>query len=201
MTSTATELIAICRSLYERGLTPGTTGNVSVQSEYGLLITPTGKCMGRLSTTDLALVSRAGVVADGAAPSKELNLHIAAYRRLPTATAVVHLHSPHATAVSCLAGISVDDALGSLTGYHAIKVGKLAKVAYHPPGSAELVAAVDEGFADADALLLANHGSLVASRDLESAADAAEQIEQSAHIYLLVGGRPINPVSARRQVG
>ena len=202
MSETAADLVQICRSLFERGLTPGTTGNVSTRNDDTVLMTPTGRCMGRLAPQDLATVTLdgvtlGGVISPGPTPSKELGLHLAVYRRVPRATVVVHLHSPFATAVSCLADLDPEAALGTLTGYHALKVGRLALVPYHPPGSAELVTAVDAAFGNADAALLANHGLLVAGTSLESAADAAEQIEQSAQIYLLLGGRATSPVPGR----
>lgn len=201
MDALATELVDICRSLFDRGLTPGTTGNVSVRTGDGLLITPTGSCMGRLTPTDLATVGPDGASASDPMPSKELNLHLAVYARIPSAHAVVHLHSLYATALSCLADLDPDHALGHLTGYHALKVGRLGLVPYHRPGSAELAAAVDAGLASANSLLLANHGSLVAGTTLETAADAAEQIEQSAHIYFLVGDRATSPIVPERKPG
>lgn len=190
----ADDLVSVCRSLFERGLTPGTSGNVSVRTPDGLLITPTGTCMGRLGLDDVVTVAMSGAVLDGPVPSKETPLHIAAYRRTDAA-AVVHLHSPYATAVSCLAGLDPDAALGSLTGYHALKVGRMARVPYRPPGSPALAEAVEQALgSDVRSLLMANHGSLAAGADLEAAADSAEQIEQSAHIYLLVGGRAVERV-------
>jgi 3-dehydro-4-phosphotetronate decarboxylase len=194
VSSLSDDLLTVSRSLFDRGLTPGTTGNLSVRTDTGFLITPTGRCMGRLRSEDLANIDVDGTVLEGPNPSKELGLHLAAYRLDPRRSAIVHLHSPYATAVSCLTGVDPDRALGSLTGYHALKVGRLALVPYHPPGSVELVAAVEAGLAHADAALLANHGLLVGGPDLESAADAAEQIEQSAHIYFLIGGRSVNPI-------
>ena len=195
--SAAADMVEVSRSLFDRGLTPGSTGNVSVRTDAGLLITPSGRCMGRLGENDLVTVDLAGHTLSGPAPSKELGLHLALYRSQPAARAVVHLHSPYATAVSCLANVDPDQALGALTGYHVMKVGRLALVPYHPPGSPDLVAALEDALVHADAGLLANHGSIVAALTLEGAADAAEQIEQSAHIYLLVGHLATRPVPRR----
>ena len=192
MSADGDDLVAIARSMFDRGLTPGTTGNVSVRTDRGLLITPTGRCMGRLATEDLAEVTMAGEPLTAAAPSKEVNLHIAVYRRMPHARAVVHLHSPAAVALSCLAGIEPDDALAGLSAYHAMKVGRLGRVAFHPPGSAQLATAVDEALGNAHALILDNHGTLVGGTELEAAADVAEQVEHTARIFFMLDGRAVN---------
>lgn len=183
-------LVDVARSLFDRGLTPGTSGNVSVRLDAGFLITPTSSCLGRLEIDDLALLDSDGTPVSGGMPSKEWPLHLAIYQQRLEIRAVVHLHSPFATAVSCLADIDVDDALPAYTGYHAMRVGRVPLVAYHPPGSPDLARAVAARASDAHALLLANHGSLVAAPDLEAAADGAEQLEQTAHILLLLHSRP-----------
>lgn len=190
-------LLDVARSLYDRGLTPGTSGNVSVREGTGFVITPTGSCLGRLSPGDLAHADEEGRHVSGALPSKELPLHLAMYRNRPDARAVVHLHSPYAVAVSCLADLDPDDSLPSLTGYHAMRVGRVPVVDYHLPGSADLAHAVAARSTEAPALLLANHGCLVAAGDVESAADAAEQLEQTAQVLLLLAGRTVRLTDGR----
>lgn len=191
MSVEAQAVVDLARSLYERGLTPGTSGNLSVLTGSGMLITPTSSCLGRLRADGLAHLDRNGEHIAGGVPSKELPLHLAVYRHRPDARAVVHLHSPWAVAVSCLASTDPDDAIPALTGYHALRVGRVPLVPYHRPGSSELAAAVAERAGTAHALLLANHGSIVAATDLESAADAAEQLEQTAQCCVLLSGRQV----------
>lgn len=188
------QIVMLARSLFDRGLTPGTTGNVSVVLDDGLIITPTRSCLGRLDADDLARVDRDGRPRWGGIASKELPLHVAMYRARPSARAVVHLHSPYAVAVSCLAGLDVEDTLPAFTGYHAMRLGRIPLVPYHPPGSIELAEAVGAAAVSSSVLLLANHGSLVAADDLESAADAAEQLEQTARVMLVLNDRPATTV-------
>lgn len=192
--STVDQIVLLARSLFDRGLTPGTTGNVSAVIGDELVITPTRSCLGRLEAEDLAHVDLDGMPRSGGIPSKELPLHVAMYRAQPSVRAVVHLHSPHAVAVSCLAGLDGDDALPALTGYHAMRLGRVPLVAYHPPGSVELGKVVATAARSSSVLLLANHGSLVGAADLESAADVAEQLEQTAQIMLLLNGQPATRV-------
>lgn len=187
-------LLCVARSLYDRGLTPGTSGNVSVRDDVGFMITPTSSCLGRLHPRALARLDKDGERLSGGIPSKEWPLHLAIYRQRPDARAVVHLHSPWAVAVSCLADLDVENALPALTGYHAMRVGQVPLVPYHRPGSPELARAVAEHTGAAHALLLANHGSIVAGLDLESAADAAEQLEQTAQLVVMLQGREVRLV-------
>lgn len=188
-------VLAVARSLYDRGLTPGSSGNVSALAEDGgVVITPTGSCLGRLGAEDLVHLSEDGTPTRGGRPSKELPLHLALYDARPEVRAVVHLHSAYSVAVSCLAGLDVDDTLPALTGYHAMRVGRVPLVAYHPPGSSDLARAVRARAVDAHALLLANHGCVVGAADLEAAADAAEQLEQTAQVMLMLHGRVVRPV-------
>ena len=193
--SSVEALLSVARSLYDRGLTPGTSGNVSVRDDSGFVITPTSSCLGRLHVRALARLDRDGERISGGVPSKEWPLHLAVYRRQPDARAVVHLHSPWAVAVSCLADIDPEDTLPALTGYHAMRVGRVPLVPYHPPGSPELALAVAQRADGAHALLLANHGSIVAATDLEAAADGAEQLEQTAQVFLLLHRRRITRVA------
>ncbi len=189
--SSVEALLGVARSLYDRGLTPGTSGNVSIRDDSGFVITPTNSCLGRLHVRALARLDRHGERISGGVPSKEWPLHLAVYHQQPDARAVVHLHSPWAVAVSCLADIDPDDTLPALTGYHAMRVGRVPLVPYYPPGSPELALAVADRAGAAHALLLANHGSIVAATDLEAAADGAEQLEQTAQVFLMLHGRRV----------
>jgi ribulose-5-phosphate 4-epimerase/fuculose-1-phosphate aldolase len=188
------EIVLYGRSIVARGLTHGRTGNLSIRSGDRVLLTPTGHNVGRLDADRLSVVDLDGQHLSGPAPTKECGLHLAFYRRRPDAGAVVHLHSPHATAVSCLRDIDPTDVLPPLTAYYPMRLGRVPLVDYHPPGSPELTAAVEAMTGDGHALLLANHGPIVSGPDLESAADAIEELEHTAQIFLMMGDRPSRPI-------
>jgi ribulose-5-phosphate 4-epimerase/fuculose-1-phosphate aldolase len=183
------ELVALGAALYDRGLTPGRTGNLSVRDGDTILITPTGSCMGRLDADRLSVTSMDGTYLSGDRPSKELVLHQALYRHHAECTAVAHLHSTHAVAVSCLPGLDPDDALPTITPYFAMRVGRLPVVDYAHPGSEQLEREVARAAAQSRCVLLRNHGSLAAGHTLESAVDAVEEIEETARLFLLLEGR------------
>ena len=123
-------------------------------------------------------------------------LHRAMYETRPDTGAVVHLHATHSVAVSCLAGLDPADVLPPLTAYQAIRIGPLGLVPFHPPGSPALAEAVRETAVRHHALLLANHGPVVAGRSLAAAAQVAEELEQTARIYLLLRGLKTRPLTA-----
>ena len=183
------QMVALGAALYDRGLTPGRTGNLSVRDGGEILITPTGVCLGRLDPERLALISRDGAHLSGDPPSKELMLHQILYQNHPECQAVAHLHSTHAVAVSCLLGLDDDDALPTITPYFAMRVGRLPLADYAHPGSEQLVNEVARAAARSRCVLLRNHGSLAAARTLESAVDAVEEIEETARLFLLLDGR------------
>lgn len=184
-------IVTTGRSLFERRLTPGRTGNVSVRTGDALLITPTGTGLGGLRAEELAVVGLNGAHRSGPKPSKEAFLHLAMYRARPDARAVVHLHSRHAVAVSCLADVDPADALPPLTAYFVMRVGRLPVLPYFAPGDAALGPVAERAAADHHALLLANHGPITAGADLAAATDAIEEIEETAALYLLLRGHPV----------
>ena len=179
----------ICRlgaSIYERGLTHGSTGNVSAKCGDGWLLTPTGSNLGRLDPARLSKLDWKGNLVSGDAPSKEAFLHLAMYEERAKNAAVVHLHSTHSVAVSVLEDVDPADALPPLTAYYVMRIGSLPLVPYYAPGDMALAQAV-RGFASKHhALLLANHGPVVAGSSLSAAADAVEELEATAKLYLLL---------------
>jgi 3-dehydro-4-phosphotetronate decarboxylase len=196
-------------SIFARGLTPGRTGNLSCRIGDEIVVTPTGVSLGSLDPCQLAIIDLEGRPIRGARPSKEAVMHAALYRARPNAQGVVHLHSTHAVAVSCL-DIDERSALPPLTAYFAMRVGRLPLVPYFAPGDPALSIAVEETAREHHAMLLANHGSLVVADDLLSAADAAEEIEETARLWLLLRDQPTRPltgaqvaalVEARQQSG
>src|SRR6267154_907471 len=132
------EIALLGRSMFERGLTFGSSGNLSVRIDDGWLMTPTNVSLGRLDPARIAKLDDAGRLVDGDPPTKEKFLHIAMYRERAKAKAVVHLHSTHSVAVSCLAGIDPDDVLPPITAYYVMRIGKLPLIPYHPPGDESL---------------------------------------------------------------
>jgi ribulose-5-phosphate 4-epimerase/fuculose-1-phosphate aldolase len=183
------ELVAIARSLYSRGYTFGTAGNLSVRIADRVIISPTNSSFGDLLEDGLAEVRLDGACLSGPQPSKEVPFHLAAYRARPDACAVVHLHSCHATALSCLEDLDTGDAMPVFTPYYAMRLPCLPVVEYFPPGDAALGPAVEAAAAKSPALLLRNHGSITVGRTLKAAAGLAEEIEEQAKLYFLLGSR------------
>jgi ribulose-5-phosphate 4-epimerase/fuculose-1-phosphate aldolase len=179
-------LCALGRSLFERGLTHGSTGNLSVRIGDGFLMTPTGSSLGALDPARLSLLDAAGAHVGGDAPTKEALLHLAMYRQRPRDAAVVHLHSTHSVAVSVLADVDPANVLPPLTAYYAMRIGTLPLLPYFAPGDAALADAVGRSAARHHAMLLANHGPVVSGSSLSAAADAIEELEATAKLWLLV---------------
>ena len=180
---------SICRlakSLFDRGLTIGSSGNISVRLDDGWLMTPTGSSMGSLDPNEISKLDLAGNLISGKNPTKESFLHIAMYDERPDSGAVVHLHSTHSVAVSCLADIDKKNVLPPITAYYVMKIGTLPLVPYFPPGDINLAKAVKEMASDHHAVLLANHGPVVAGKTLEDAVYAIEELEETARLFLLL---------------
>ena len=183
------ELIAVSRSLFERGYSFGTAGNVSVRIGDTVLSTPTGSSLGTLTAERLARSDLGGHVSGPNKPTKELPFHLAVYRARPGSYAVVHLHSTYATAVSCLRDLNVEDALPVLTPYYGMRIPCLPVVPYLPPGDPELGSEVEKRIAHTPVLLLRNHGSIAVGATLPEAAALAEEIEETARLFFILGGR------------
>ena len=176
----------LARSLFDRGLTIGSSGNISVRLDDGWLMTPTGSSMGNLDPNEISKLDLSGNLISGNNPTKESFLHIAMYDERPDSRAVVHLHSTHSVAVSCLADIDKKNVLPPITAYYVMKIGTLPLVPYFPPGDINLAKAVKEMASDHHAVLLANHGPVVAGKTLEDAVYAIEELEETARLFLLL---------------
>jgi ribulose-5-phosphate 4-epimerase/fuculose-1-phosphate aldolase len=190
------EIVAVGRSLFERGLTAGSSGNLSVRLEDGWLMTPTNTSLGRLDAARLSRLDGDGRLVGGDPPSKEAFLHLAVYHRRPAAGAVVHLHATHSAAVSCLCGLNHADCIPPLTAYFVMKIGRLPLVPYYRPGAPGLADAVGDLADRHAALLLANHGPVVSGATLEAAVNAAEELEETAKLFLMLRGSPSRPLDA-----
>lgn len=190
------EIVDLGESFFRRGLTFGRTGNLSALDDDGVVVmTPTGVSLEGLQSQALSRVTLDGRHVDGPPPTKEAFLHLAVYRARPSARAVVHTHSTHTVAVSCMRDVDRSNALPNLTAYYAMRVGSLPLLPYHAPGDERLGALAELTAARHHALLLANHGAVVAGDDLASAADALEEIEETAKLYLLLHGHVVAPVT------
>ncbi len=182
---------AICTigaSIFNRGLTAGSSGNISLRVGDGWLMTPTNASLGRLDPARISKLGEDGRLVSGDPPTKESFLHRVMYEERTGVGAVVHLHSTHSVAISCLAEIDPADVLPPITAYYVMRVGRLPLVPYFKPGDLALAEAV-RGFAGKHhALLLANHGPVVAASDLDAAVNAIEELEETAKLYLLLSG-------------
>jgi len=186
---------AICRfgrSLFERGLTPGASGNISVRlDDGGWLCTPTDASLGFLDPARIARLDRNRVLLSGDKPTKEIPLHDALYDTRPDAGAVVHLHSTHAVALSTLPDLDPAEALPPITPYVVMRVGKLALIPYDMLGDPAVATAIRGLAGRHSAVLLANHGPVVAAKKLDAAVFAIEELEETAKLVLLL--RNLNP--------
>jgi 3-dehydro-4-phosphotetronate decarboxylase len=189
-------MVLLGKSLFDRGFGVGTSGNLSARIEGGWLATPTNSCLGRLHPDRLSKLDAQGRHVAGDPPSKEVPLHMAVYNARPKAGAVVHLHSFHATAVSCLADVDQTNALPPLTAYQAMRFGKLPVVPYFRPGEPHPERVIAPYAAAARAMLLANHGSLVSEATLDAAVSVAEEVEESCKLFLMLRGRQMRTLTS-----
>lgn len=186
------QICLFSRSLFERGLTSGSSGNISIRLEDGgFLTTPTDSSLGFLDPARLTRLDATGHVLSGDAPTKELPLHQALYETRDGAGAIVHLHSTHSVAVSMLPEIDPSSVLPPLTAYSVMRVGDTALVPYYRPGDPAVADAIRGLRGKHTAVLLANHGPVVAGRTLQAAINSIEELEETARLYLLLRG--LNP--------
>src|SRR3954469_18924159 len=186
------EICRLGRSLFERGLTPGSSGNISVQlDDGGYVVTPTNASLGFLDPAKLSRLDASGKLASGDAPTKEVPLHTALCQPRGAAGAIVHLHSTHSVALSMLPEIDPRAALPPLTAYYLMKCGATALVPYYRPGDPAVADAIKGLAGKYSSVLLANHGPVVAGDTLEAAVFATEELEETARLYLLLRG--MNP--------
>ncbi len=188
------QICTMAASIYDRGLTGGSSGNISVRLSDGrLLVTPTGSCFGRLDPARLSLIDAAGKLVSGDKPTKEMPLHSAFYETRGTETgAVVHLHSCHSVALSLLPDTDPDNMLPPLTAYGVMKLGKVKLLPYFMPGDPAMGDAIRGLAGKRSAVVLAHHGPVVAGKDLEAAVYATEELEETAKLALLTRG--LNPI-------
>ncbi|MEL7527905.1 MAG: 3-oxo-tetronate 4-phosphate decarboxylase [Pseudomonadota bacterium] len=183
------QMALYARSLFERGLTHGSTGNISARlSDGSLLVTPTGSSLGFLDPVRISHISKEGALLSGDKPTKEIPLHAAFYETRQQTGAVVHLHSCHSVALSLLPEIDPDNVLPPLTAYGIMLLGKVRLLPFFVPGDPAMGEAVRGLAGKHAAVLLANHGPVVAGKTLEAAVNAMEELETSAKLALLLRG-------------
>ena len=187
--ATREQLVRLSRSLFERGYSVGSAGNISVAVPDGVLITPTNSCLGFLDSARISKLDREGRHVSGDKPSKEVFLHQAFYETRPQTGAVVHLHSTYATALSCLPELDPQDCIPPLTPYVVMRVGKVPLLPYVRPGDPAMGTMIRELGGSSAAVLLANHGPVVTAGDLTSAVYAAEELEETAKLLVLLNAR------------
>ncbi len=178
------------KSLFDRGFTCGSSGNISVRLPDGILVTPTNSCLGRIDPERISKVNWEGELLAGDKPSKEAFLHLSMYRVRNDEHAIVHLHSTYSVAVSCLADVNPQDVLPAITAYYVMRVGQLPLVPYFAPGDMELAQEVENYARRCRAMLLANHGPVVAGKTLEAAVYATEELEETARLFLMLRDQP-----------
>lgn len=186
------QMCLLAKSLFDRGLTGGSTGNISARTEDGgLLVSPTGTSFGRLDPGKLSRFDHTGILVGGDAPTKEMPLHSAFYDTRSTAGAVVHLHSCHSVALSMMPDVDPENFLPPLTPYGIMKLGKVRLLPFFLPGDPAMGDAVRGLAGKRSAVMLANHGPVVAGKDVEAACNAIEELEDTARLAMMTHG--LNP--------
>ena len=183
------QICLLAKSMFDRGLTGGSTGNISARTEDGgLLVSPTGTSFGRLDPGRLSRFDAAGNQVGGDKPTKEMPLHSAFYDTRSTAGAVVHLHSCHSVALSMMPDVDADNFLPPLTPYGIMKLGKVKLLPFFLPGDPAMGDAVRGLAGKRAAVMLANHGPVVAGKDIEAACNAIEELEDTARLAMMTRG-------------
>ena len=188
------------RKAYMKGFAAGSGGNVSIRIQGQVYISPSGICLGDLTQEDMIMMEADGFATPAdkpdsgrRRPSKEAGMHLACYRSRPDILCLFHLHSPYSIAAACRRQGNGSRATGmpAYTPGYAMRVGRIPVVPYYRPGSRELAEAVSDVICSRDSLLLANHGMVAAGKSPEAVLAAAEEIEENAHLTILLGDRGI----------
>lgn len=184
------------QSLHLRGFVPGSSGNISVRVADGILVSPTNSCLGRLDPARISKIDLSGNHVSGDNPSKEAFLHALMYGKRESAGAVVHLHCTHAVALSCTCSPADEQPIRVITPYFVMKIGNLKVLPYYAPGDTGLAHAVEAVADKHHAILLANHGPVVAASDIDAAVYTMEELEEAAKLHLLLDGKRVNELTA-----
>ncbi len=193
------QICLLAKSMFDRGLTGGSTGNISARTEDGgLLVSPTGTSFGRLDPGRLSRFDAKGLLISGDKPTKEMPLHSAFYDTRSSAGAVVHLHSCHSVAWSMMPEVNADNFLPPLTPYAIMKLGKVKLLPFFLPGDPAMGEAVRGLAGKRTAVMLANHGPVVAGKDVEAACNAIEELEDTARLAIMMRGYEARALNAEQ---
>lgn len=177
----AAEVVRACRRLDARGLVAGAEGNVSVRlAADRLLVTPSGRTKGELTTADLVEVDLDGCTHGPGHASSELRMHLRIYAERPDVGAVVHAHPPTATGF----GVAGEDLLAPVLPEIILLVGGVPLVPFAVPGGDELADVIAPYIRRHHAILLANHGVTTVGASVDEALQRMESVEQAARIVL-----------------
>lgn len=183
------EICRIGASLYQRGYTVGSAGNISARLDDGWLITPTDACLGFLDPAAIAKVDASGNWVSGDKPSKTLVLHRAVYDNNPEMHAVVHTHSTHLVSLTINGVWREEDVLPPITPYYVMKVGHIPLIRYARPGAPEVAEQVAKIATKVRGVLLERLGPVVWESSVSKAAFALEELEETAKLWHLAGAR------------
>ena len=193
-------MVVIAKSFFMRGLASGSSGNMSIRlPNGGFIATPTGSSMNSLTADSLSTLDNNGNHIGGLKPTKEILIHLACYSLRSDCNAIVHLHSPYATAVSCLSNLNPQDAVLPLTPYGLMRYGRVGFVPYHAPGSNGLLTDITAKIPQHAALLLGNHGQLMTGKNLDAAASNADELEDSCRLLILTQGHNVRVLTPEEQ--
>ena len=190
------QLCEVAASFYHRGYSFGSTGNISLRLDDKVWITPTGQSLKGITHHQLACIDLAGTTLNESRPSKEFPFHLAIYRTREEARAVVHLHSTHAVALSCLESLDAEQPLPPITPYYFMRVAPLAVLPYFRPGSPALAEAVERAAPSSNCMLLRNHGVICLGSNLNEAVDRTEELEETARLYFLLRGERVRHLTS-----
>ena len=178
------KIIEIGKKLDLKGFAPGISGNISVRTKKGLLISASGKKLSELDENAIVEIDFDGNILDGnCKPSSEKNLHSAIYKIRPDINAVIHCHSPK-TATLAACHIPMDKKLLADCVFY---LKEIPLAPYAMPGSEQLVKNVAPLFKKYHAVLLANHGIIIGAKDLDNAFYLTETAEFNAEVYINAG--------------
>ncbi len=181
------ELIELGKYLFDLRYTKGSAGNLSMRLASGEIIaTPTNSCLGMLKAEKLSILTSDGSHLEGNPPTKEIPFHLAIYEQNPNWNAIIHLHSPYLTALSCLKGLDPKNVIRPFVPYVIMRVGDVPLIPYFKPGSIKIADAVRTIAHQYSAFLLANHGVIVCGRNLKDACYNFEELEEAARLFFIL---------------
>ncbi len=189
------KIVQTCFFLFNRGFAHGSSGNISIKSEKCYVTTPTGSSFKNLTETDVSVLDEFGNLISGKKPTKEVPLHLAWYKANPDHSAVIHLHSTFATAVSCLEDLDSHNVLPALTPYQIMKIGRVPLIPYEKPGDIKLAESIEKLSKGSKAVLMSNHGLVCGGENIDAVIEIVEELEATCRLFIILDGKKINYLS------